>query len=301
MASMNLSDRVKQGGVFLIDGAMGTELFARGVKAGVCNNYLNVTNSSVVKEVHAAYFKAGSDAVITNTFEANSISLLRHGLAERIEEINIAGAKIAKEAAQEAGGDRYVFGGLGPCGDFLAPLGMVKAEDLKAAYAVQVRALVAGGVDGFIIETMTAVDEIEVAISAVKSVSDLPVFVSLAYDAAGDEFRTMMGVDCAGAVEKLCGLGIDAIGFNCGTLDMDGYVKLAQTYAKALAGKDVVLLCEPNAGKPELVDGEAKYSLGTDDYAQAMKKIIAASAKIVGGCCGTSPAYIEAVRGLAGV
>ncbi|MBW8036614.1 MAG: homocysteine methyltransferase, partial [Planctomycetes bacterium] len=243
MASMSLSERIKQG-VLLIDGAMGTELFVRGVKAGSSNNYLNVTDASVVKEVHAAYFAAGSDAVITNTFEANGISLLRHGLADEVAKINIEGAKIAREAAEEAakdGRDRYVLGGLGPCGDFLEPLGMVKAEDLKAAFADQAKALVDGGVDGFIIETMTAIEEIEVAIEAVKSVCDLPVFVSLAYDGAGDEFRTMMGVDCVTAVEKLCGLGIDAIGFNCGTLDMDGYVKLAQSYAKALAGRDVAL------------------------------------------------------------
>jgi len=303
MTSMSLSDRIKQG-VFLIDGAMGTELFVRGVEAGGSNNYLNVTNPSVVKEVHAAYFAAGSDAVITNTFEANRISLLRHGLADEAQKINTEGAKIAREAAEDVakdGRDRYVLGGLGPCGDFLEPLGMVKAEDLKAAFTDQARTLVAGGVDGLIIETMTAVEEIEVAIDAVKSVCDLPVFVSLAYDEAGDEFRTMMGVDCGGAVGKLCVLGIDAIGFNCGTLDMDGYVKLAQLYAKVLAGRDVALLCEPNAGRPELVDGNAKYSLSTDDYALAMEKIVAAGAKIIGGCCGTSPAYIEAVSGLAGV
>ena len=195
MASMNLSERIKQG-ILLIDGAMGTELFARGVEAGASNNYLNVTAASVVKEVHAAYFAAGSDAVITNTFEANGISLLRHGLADEVENINAAGAKVAREAAEEAakdGRDRYVLGGLGPCGDFLEPLGMVKAEDLKAAFSVQAKALGDGGVDGFIIETMTAVEEVEVAIDAVKSVSDLPVFVSLAYDPAGDEFRTMMG------------------------------------------------------------------------------------------------------------
>ena len=297
MASMSLSDSISEG-VLLMDGAMGTELFVRGVEAGASNNYLNVTNPSVVKEIHAAYFSAGSDAVITNTFEGNRISLLRHGLVDEAQKINIEGAKVAREAAEDAakdGRDRYVLGGLGPCGDFLEPLGMVKAEDLKAAFADQAKVLVDGGVDGFIIETMTAIEEIEVVVDAVKSVCDLPVFVSLAYDAAGDEFRTMMGVDCVGAVEKLCGLGIDAIGFNCGTLDMDGYVKLAQLYAKVLAGRDVALLCEPNAGRPELVDGKAEYSLSTDDYAGAMEKIIAAGAKIVGGCCGTSPACIEAL------
>lgn len=301
MAGIKLIDRLREGPL-LLDGAMGTELIARGVEVGSCNNYLNVTSPELVKSVHAAYFTAGCDAVITNTFGANSIAIDRYGLADEVEKINLEGVKIARAVADEAARDgkaKYVLGGIGPCGDFIEPLGTVKQVDLKEAFRVQARVLGDGGADGFIIETMTAIEEIELAVDAVKGISDLPVFVSLAYDPAAGDFRTMMGVAPSDAVERICKLGIDAIGFNCGTCDMDGYVRLAAIYAELLAGSNVLVLAEPNAGKPELVDGEAVYSLSADEYAMAMKKIVASPATIIGGCCGTNPQHIEAIaRGL---
>jgi 5-methyltetrahydrofolate--homocysteine methyltransferase len=281
---------------------MGTEFIARGVEVGSCNNYLNVTSPELVKSVHAAYFTAGCDAVITNTFGANSIAIDRYGLADEVEKINLEGVKIARAVADEAARDgkaKYVLGGIGPCGDFIEPLGEVKPADLKEAFRKQAMVLGDGGADGFIIETMTAIEEIEVAVDAVKCVSDLPVFVSLAYDSSGDVFRTMMGVGPADAVERICKLGISAIGFNCGTCDMDEYVRLADIYAELLCDTPVLLLAEPNAGKPELVDGEVVYSLSAEEYGRAMKKIVASPATIVGGCCGTGPGHIAAVaRGL---
>ncbi len=141
---------------------------------------------------------------------------------------------------------------------------------------------------------MTALDEIEIAIQAVQSVSDLPIFVSLAYDPAGDAFRTMMGVSPAQAVEQLAGSGIAALGFNCGTLDMPGYVELAAEYAQALTGTGVLLLAEPNAGRPELEGDRAVYKLSADAYAEALEQIKDAGAGILGGCCGTSPAHLAA-------
>ena len=293
MARLPLIDRIKQG-VFFIDGAMGTELMAHGAKPGQCNDALNIDDAgiAIVAAVHESYFTAGCDAVITNTFGANGVSLGRHGLADKAVEINRAGAEIARGAA---GDDKYVLGDIGPCGDFLEPLGMLKADDLREIFKLQAQGLADGGVDGFIIETMTALDEIEVAIKAVKAVSDLPIFASLAYDPAGDEFRTMMGVDPAAAVARLGGLGITAIGFNCGTLDMDGYIGLAKAYAEILAGSNVTLIAEPNAGRPELLDGKAVYTLPAEDFAAAAEKIRKAGATIMGGCCGTSPTYIKAM------
>ena len=178
-----LINRIHEG-VFFLDGAMGTQLFERGVSAGACNDHLNIESPDIVKDVHNAYLTAGSNAIITNTFGANRYALDRHGYAEKVEEINLAAARIARQAAGE---DNYVLGDIGPCGDFIEPLGAVKADELKAAFADQAAALAEGGVDGIIIETMTAVEEIVVAIEAVKSVSELPIFVSLAYDPAGDE------------------------------------------------------------------------------------------------------------------
>jgi methionine synthase I (cobalamin-dependent) len=291
VATVKLNERITQGAFFL-DGAMGTQLFARGVEAGQCNDYLNIESGDIVLDVHAAYLRAGSDAVITNTFGANKYALARHGHADKVVEINRAGAQLARKAAGE---DKYVLGDIGPCGEFLEPLGSLKADELRAAFADQAGALAAGGVDGFIIETMTAIEEIITAIEGVKTVSDLPIFASLAYDPAGDGFKTMMGVGPETVVAKLAPLQIDAIGFNCGTLDMADYVKLAAVYAEAIGDKPIALLAEPNAGKPELSDGKTVYNLSSEDFAVACNQIYIAGAKIIGGCCGTCPAHIEAI------
>lgn len=295
MTRIALKERLSQG-VFFVDGAMGTQLIEAGAPAGCCNDYLNIESPETVKAVHQKYIDAGVDAVITNTFGANALVLKRHGQGDKAFQVNVAAAKLAREVV---GDDKYVLGDIGPCGDFLEPLGMVKEEDLKAAFAEQAKGLADGGVDGFIIETMTALDEIQVAIEAAQSVSDLPIFVSLAYDPAGDAARTMMGVAPAQAVDVLASLGIAALGFNCGTLDMDGYVRLAEEYAQALKDSDVLLLAEPNAGRPTLEGDKAVYKLSPADYAASLAKINAAGATVLGGCCGTTPAHIaEAVKAI---
>jgi methionine synthase I (cobalamin-dependent) len=289
MARDRLIDRISEA-VFFLDGAMGTQLFARGIEAGECNDYLNIESPDLVAEIHTAYLQAGSDAIITNTFSANEYALTRHGHTGQAAQINLAGAQIARKAAGE---DKYVLGDIGPCGDFLEPLGNIRADELRQAFANQTKALAEGGVDGFIIETMTAIEEITVAIEGVKSVSDLPIFASLAYEPAGGQFKTMMGVGHEAAARKLAPLGIAAIGFNCGTLDMAGYVKLAQAYADAIGDKSVAFLAEPNAGRPDLVNGKAVYNLSPENFAAACEQIHAAGAKIIGGCCGTSPDHIK--------
>ncbi len=299
MARTKLADRLREG-VFLLDGAMGTQLMAAGAESGVCNDYLNIASPEVVVGIHQRYFDAGSDGVITNSFGANRYALKRHGHEEKVGDINIAAGRVARQAAGE---DRYVIGDIGPCGDFLEPLGGVKADELKQAFADQALALVQGGVDGFIVETMTALDEMVIAAEAIHSVCDLPLLCSLAYDPAGDQFRTMMGVGPADAVALLVGEGvtaitaITAIGFNCGTLTMEQYVRLAEVYAGLIDDSGLLLLAEPNAGRPELMDGRAVYNLSPADYAAAMADIHRAGATILGGCCGTSPEYIAAVAG----
>jgi len=294
MAKTSLKDRIEQG-VFLLDGAMGTQLFARGIEVGTCNDYLNIASPDVVGDVHRAYLEVGSDAVITNTFGANRFTLARYGLGGQAQQINEAGAQIAREAS---GQEKYVLGDIGPSGDFLAPLGALKPEDLKDAFAQQAEALLAGGVDGLIIETMTALDEIAIAIEAAKSVGGgSPVFASMSFDKAGDDFRTMMGVDVASAVSTMVSLGVDVVGFNCGTATLEEYVQLAERLVSAArsASSKVAVFSEPNAGKPELVDGKAVYKVSPDEFAAAAKKIHAAGINIIGGCCGTSPEHIQAV------
>jgi methionine synthase I (cobalamin-dependent) len=294
MTRTSLKERIKQG-LFLLDGAMGTQLIACGVEAGKCNDYLNIDSPDIIFEIYQAYFQAGSDTVLTNTFGANKFALARHGLSDKVREINIAGAQIARKAAGE---EKYVLGDIGPSGDFLKPLGNLEAEELKEAFAQQAKALSAGGVDGFIIETMTALDEVTIAVEAVKSVSsDLPVFASMAFDKVADGFRTMMGVDVESAVSKIAPLGVNTVGFNCGTVSLDEYVELAGKYVSAVKqlGKDVLIFAEPNAGKPELVDGRAVYKVSPEDFAATMGEIHSLGVNIIGGCCGTGPEHIGAL------
>jgi 5-methyltetrahydrofolate--homocysteine methyltransferase len=294
-----MADKLSEGLLFL-DGAMGTQLMAKGIEPGKCNEYLNVESPKIILDIHRSYFQAGSDAVLTNTFGANEITLARHNLADKVEQINRAAVKIARQAGstsspQAAGKDRYVIGDIGPCGDFLKPLGTLEPERLKDAFARQAKALCDGGVDGFIIETMTAVDEAKVAVEAVESVCSLPVFVSFAFDAAGSDFRTMMGASVETIVSEFSVLGVTAIGFNCGTLKMEQYLLLAEKFAKLLADKNILLLAEPNAGKPELIDDRAVYKIGDEEFAEWLARIHKAGAAIIGGCCGTGPGHIKAM------
>jgi methionine synthase I (cobalamin-dependent) len=294
MVTRNLRERIREK-LFLLDGAMGTQLFARGIEPGQCNDWLNVEKPDLVLDIHRAYFDAGSDAVLTNTFGANRYALARHGCADKVFDINRAGGEVARRAAGEG---RYVLGDIGPTGDFLEPLGTLRADQVKEAYVEQVKGLRAGGVDGFILETMTALEELVVAVEAVLSAGGgRPVLASMAFDKGSAGFRTMMGVDVAGAVSRMAGLGVDAAGFNCGTTSLDEYVELANVYVTAArsARADLLVCAEPNAGKPELVDGQAAYRVTPEQYAAACQEILDAGVHILGGCCGTTPDHIRAV------
>jgi len=294
MSRTNLKDKIKQG-LLILDGAMGTQLIASGIGVGKCNDYLNIESPDIISNIHRAYLRAGSNAILTNTFGANKFALARHGLAEKVEEINSAGAQIARQAAGE---QKYILGDIGPTGDFLKPLGNLEPQDLKDAFVRQAKSLLAGGADGFIIETMTALDEAEIAIEAVKSVcNNLPVFISFAFDGVGSDFRTMMGVNVESAASKALSLGVDAAGFNCGSATLDEYVKLAEKFVSAVkaSGQDALIFAEPNAGKPELIDGKAVYKVSPEDFASAAEKIYSLGVNIIGGCCGTGPEHIEAL------
>jgi 5-methyltetrahydrofolate--homocysteine methyltransferase len=294
MARQPLKDRLKQG-VFLLDGGMGSQLIARHVQVPTCNESLSLEVPDVIRAIHADYLNAGSDAVISNTFGANQISLAKVGLEGQCRKISEAGARNAREAA---GQDRYVLGDIGPCGEFLEPLGLVKPDQLKAAFAETARGLVQGGVDGFIIETMTALDEMTVAVKAVKSVApDLPVLASMAFDFTPVGPRTMMGVDVHTAVATLSDLGVAAVGFNCGTATMEQYVELAHAFVQArqALNADCLIYAEPNAGKPELEGDQVVYRVTGEDYAASVFKMAALGIHIFGGCCGTGPEHIAAL------
>ncbi len=289
-----LKKKLRQG-LFFLDGAMGTQLIAYGIEPGKCSELLNVESPGLIMRIHQAYINAGSDAVITNTFGGNSFALARHGLANRMTELNSSAAHLARKAA---GRSKYVFGDIGPSGDFLEPLGHLKSHQLKAAFTDQVQALLSGGVDGVIIETMSAVEEAVIAVKAAKSAgSDLPVLASMSFDKKGNDFRTMMGVTVETAVTLLISAGADAVGFNCGSATLDDYVELSKKFVDAAksADKDVLVLAEPNAGKPELAEGKTVHKVTPNEFAAAAQKIYDAGVTIIGGCCGTSPDHIKAL------
>ena len=294
MAKAGLIEKIEQG-VFFLDGAMGTQLMAAGVKSARCNDYLNIESPQTVIDIHKSYLQAGSGAIITNTFSANSMVLDKHGLADKAEDINLAGAQIARQAVDEINADRYVLGDIGPCGEFLPPVGKADPEKVKEAFVSQAQALAEGGVEGFIVETMMALKEMTIAVQAVQSVSDLPLFASFAFNPASDGFRTLMGIGPETAIDKLISLGVDAVGFNCGSLTMGQYVKLSEICANLIGQTDIFLLAEPNAGRPDLTESGAVYKLPPEDFADAAQKIHTAGAKILGGCCGTGPEHIKAM------
>ena len=294
MGRTRLKDRLQQG-LFLLDGAMGTELIARRLEPGTCNEMLNLESPGTILQVYNAYLHAGSDAMLTNTFGGNSFALAHHALMNRVVDINAAAVNLARKAA---GQSKYVLGDIGPSGDFLEPLGSLKPQQLQAAFTDQVRVLLDGGVDGFIIETMTAVEEIVIAIEAAKSAgAGLPVLASMSFDRHGDDFKTMMGVDVKKAVSALVSAGADAVGFNCGTCNLDDYVELAKRFVAAVRATNstVLVLAEPNAGRPELVDDKVVYKVTPDEFASAGQKIYEAGVAIIGGCCGAGPDHINAL------
>jgi 5-methyltetrahydrofolate--homocysteine methyltransferase len=186
------------------------------------------------------------------------------------------------------------LGDIGPTGELLKPLGSLEPHLLKEAFIEQAKALTDNGVDAIIIETMTALDEVCIAVEAVKEVSDLPLFVSLSFDKVKDGFRTMMGTDPAEAAGRILPFQVDALGFNCGLSTLEEYIQLTSQYAEVLQDK-AILLAEPNAGKPELQDDKAVYKVTPEEFAEAAQNIHTAGAKILGGCCGTTPKHIKAL------
>lgn len=281
-----LSTRVALG-----DGAMGTELQRAGLAIGECGEAWVLDRPRNVQAIHAAYVDAGSDAIITASFGANRWVLGRYGLEDRVEDINRAAASLARSAA---GSRAAVLGDVGPCGGFLRPLGDVEETDLREQFERQARALVDGGVDGIIIETMSALEEVTMAVRAARAAGAALVIASLAFDRLPNgQIRTMMGVSPEQAARAMVAQGVDVVGANCGTrMTPADFAALVKAY-RGVTVKPVMI--QANAGSPELEEGRAVYRLGPQDFAAGMREVIAAGAGIVGGCCGTTPAHIAAL------
>lgn len=272
--------------VLVLDGATGTELQKRGMPLGVCPEQWVLENPEKIIEIQKAYRDAGSDVVYTCTFGGNRVKLAEFGLADKTEEIN---QRLAELSRQAAGKDGLVAGDLAPTGQFIRPFGDVPFETAVDVYKEQVRGLLKGGVDLFIIETMMDIQEARAALIAVRETCDLPVCVSMTFDQSG---RTLTGTNPVTALITLQALGADAVGCNCSTgpADMLKVISAMQPYAK------IPLIAKPNAGLPKLVDNKTVFDMTPEEFGTHIPAFIPAGVGLIGGCCGTSPKYIEQVR-----
>jgi len=275
------------------DGAMGTQLLARGLTSGECGMLWNVNRPGDVGGIHLAYRNAGCDLITTNSFGGSRFALKLHALENRVAELNRAAARVARAAAGETG---WVLGDVGPFGDFLEPVGDVTADELRAAFQAQIAALIEGGADAILVETMSDPAEAVVGIEAAKLCSTtVPVIATYAFQkTAPGEFRTMMGTTAAEAVKSATGAGAEIVGANCGTgLSLDDYVKLAEQLVAA-AGQAKVIV-QPNAGSPRTENGRTIYDATPEEMAATALRLITAGVHIIGGCCGTTPAHLAAM------
>jgi 5-methyltetrahydrofolate--homocysteine methyltransferase len=272
---------------------MGTQLMARGLTSGACGMLWNLDRPAEVGGIHQAYRNAGCELITTNSFGGSRFALQRHGLAERGAELNRAAAQVARAAAGETG---WVLGDVGPFGDFLEPVGDVTADELREAFQAQIAALLEGGADAVLVETMSDPAEAVVGVAAAKACNpDIPVIVTYSFQkTAPGEFRTMMGTSATEALQRAIVAGADIVGTNCGTaLSLDDYVALAGQLVAA-AGRTPVIV-QPNAGAPQTENGQTIYQATAEEMAAAATRLLAAGVRIIGGCCGTTPALLAAM------
>ena len=273
--------------VHVFDGAMGTMLYARGAFLNVCYDELSLKQPDLIRDIHRAYVKAGAEILETNTFGANPRKLAQYGLSQETVKINRAAAELARDAA---GNRAAVLGAIGPLGIRLEPFGETSIGEAQSAFEVQVRGLIDGGVDGFILETFGDVNELKAAWRAVRSLSDLPVVAQMTI---GTDLRTAYGTEPAGFGPDLDGLGADAIGVNC-SVGPQGVLEAIEQLA-AVTRKP--LSAQPNAGLPRDV-GDRKIYMASPEYmASYARRMVEAGARFVGGCCGTTPEHIKAIAG----
>lgn len=279
-------------GVVVCDGAMGTQLMSRGLPAGECGMRWNTEQPERVLEVHQAYRRAGCRLITANSFSGCRTSLARHGLAERLVELNRAAVELA---AQAAGADGWVLGDVGPFGDFLEPVGDTTSEQLEDIFAEQIGVLVAAGADAILVETMSDPAEAVVGVRAAKRVARrVPVVATFAFQKAAGGLRTMMGTTVAAALAAVREAGADIVGANCGTdLTLDDYARLGAELVAAAAGTPVIV--QPNAGAPRTVEGKLHYEAQPAELAELARQLRAAGVRVIGGCCGTSPAHLAAM------
>ena len=289
-----LLERLRAGEVLVGDGAWGTLLMARGLRAGEPPETINLTRPQVLEEIARQYLEAGADIVTTNTFGGSPARLRPHGLDDRVEAVNCA----AVEAVRRACGDRaYVSASIGPSGQVLAPYGDGDPAELAAGFEIQIRAVAAAGADLICIETMTDLAEALLAVRAAREAAPrLPVIATMTFERTRRGFHTVMGASIARAVEDLSAAGADILGSNCG----NGSAIMVEIAREFRARTDGPLAIQSNAGLPELSGGAVTYPEDPEFMAGHARQLIEAGVGIIGGCCGTTPAHVRAVRRVVG-
>ena len=286
-------DRIRQSQPLLGDGAMGTLLHQHGTEIGACFDALNLTHPQQVAAVHRAYIEAGADVIETNTFGANRYKLAKHGLETRVGEINWAAAQLARKViAASFREDVYLAGSVGPLGVRLKPFGRIKAEDARAAFHEQIAGLAQGGVDLIILETFSdRMELLEALAAAQEAAPKLPVVAQMTF---GGDDRTLLGDLPAQVARDLVKAGADVIGVNCG----GGPEQLSRILGlMRQAVPEAIISAMPNAGYPQSIGGRVMYPATTDYFADYALTFKALGAKLIGGCCGTTPEHIAAMRG----
>jgi homocysteine S-methyltransferase len=272
-------------GVVLFDGAMGTMLYDRGVFINRCFDEINISNPGLVAGIHSEYIDAGAGVIETNTFGANRFKLALHGLDDNLREINIAGAETAMRASD---GRVLVAGAIGPLGIRIEPWGPTSNKEAEDAFAEQATALLEGGVDIFVLETFADLNEIHQAINGVRSVTDLPIVAQMTLQQDG---LGLYGTEPAEFAARLDGWDVDVVGVNCSVgprVMLEAIEKISGEVSKWISA-------QPNAGIPQSVDGRNIYMTSPEYMAEYARRFVKAGARIIGGCCGTTPAHIRAI------
>jgi 5-methyltetrahydrofolate--homocysteine methyltransferase len=278
--------------LIIADGAMGTLLFDAGLPQGTAPHFWNLEHPDRVADVHRQYLEAGSQLLLTNTFSANRFRTAQQDADASIAKLNLAGARILRAEVEAAGGNALVAGDIGPSGRIMVPYGDLSPEDARAAFAEQAAALIEGGVDLIWIETMSDLEEAQAAFDGVRQISlDIPIIITMTFDTQG---RTMMGVSPEQAASTLTSLGAAAVGGNCGKGPQEIVSAIEKMHASV---PQAILVAKANAGIPKMVDGNPTYDAGPPVMAEYALKVRAVGARIIGACCGSTPAHIRAIAG----
>ncbi|GAB4318105.1 MAG: bifunctional homocysteine S-methyltransferase/methylenetetrahydrofolate reductase [Bacteroidales bacterium] len=272
--------------IVLFDGAMGTEIYNRGIYINTCYDELNLSRPNLIKEIHKSYIEAGADVIETNTFGANRLKLKKFGLEDRIYEINFAGASLARAVA---GDDVYVAGSIGPLNERLEPWGPLSEEEAREIFLEQARPLVEGGVDVIILETFSDPHLIQQAIQAVKENFDIPLIAQMTI---GTDGNSLFGTPPAFFASKIEQWGADVAGINCSV----GPKPMLDAIEQITEAVSIPVSVMPNAGTPVNVEGRNIYLATADYFAEYTRRFIQAGAQVVGGCCGTNPGFIREMR-----